>query len=195
MPRANPEARQRLVATAADMLRRRGLNATSIRDLAKAANTPLGSTYHYFPGGKKQVIIEALNYNGDKASSMIRSALKKGPLEGLDSFLNLWRDVVLSSNFKASCPVIAVVIEEATTEEVVAAQALAAEIFERWEKMLSESLRDHGVKKKKAEQLATMIVASAEGGLALCRAKKDIKPFEQVSAQLYELVNSAINKA
>ena len=54
------ESRQRLVAGAADMMRRRGLNATSVRELAKHAQAPLGSTYHYFPGGKYQLAAEAV---------------------------------------------------------------------------------------------------------------------------------------
>ena len=53
-------SRDRLVIGAADMIRRRGLNATSVRELAKHAGAPLGSTYHYFPGGKQQVVTEAV---------------------------------------------------------------------------------------------------------------------------------------
>ena len=49
------DARARLVAGTADMLGRRGLNAASVRELAKHAGAPLGSTYHYFPGGKYQL--------------------------------------------------------------------------------------------------------------------------------------------
>lgn len=37
-----------MLAGAADMLSRRGANATSIREVAKHAQAPLGSTYHYF---------------------------------------------------------------------------------------------------------------------------------------------------
>ena len=37
-------SRDRLVVGAADMIRRRGLNATSVRELAKHAGAPLGST-------------------------------------------------------------------------------------------------------------------------------------------------------
>ena len=59
------ESRRRLVAGAADMMRRRGLNATSVRELAKHAQAPLGSTYHYFPGGKYQLAAEAVQWADD----------------------------------------------------------------------------------------------------------------------------------
>ena len=64
MADADAGSRGRLVMGAADMIRRRGLNATSVRDLAKHARAPLGSTYHYFPGGKQQVATEAVQFAG-----------------------------------------------------------------------------------------------------------------------------------
>ena len=57
-----PDARQRVVETAAEMLARHGLNATSIREMARRAKAPLGSTYHHFPDGKQQVVVEAVEF-------------------------------------------------------------------------------------------------------------------------------------
>ena len=50
----------RLTAAAADLIRRRGLQATSVRELAKHAGAPLGSVYHYYPEGKQQFVSEAI---------------------------------------------------------------------------------------------------------------------------------------
>ncbi len=192
MARSNPEARLRLVATAADMLRRRGMNATSIRELAKAANAPLGSTYHYFPDGKKQVITEAIQFAGNKISSMLETTLKQGAKSGLQSFLHVWRDVIESTNFNAGCPVIAAAMEEATNDDIDAAREAAATVFNKWQKLISETLITEGIKRKQANALATMIIASTEGALAMCRATKDIKPFDQVTEQLHLLLDIAL---
>ena len=192
MARSNPEARLRLVATAADMLRRRGMNATSIRELAKAANAPLGSTYHYFPDGKKQVITEAIQFAGNKISSMLETTLKQGAKSGLQSFLHVWRDVIESTNFNAGCPVIAAAMEEATNDDIDAAREAAATVFNKWQKLITETLITEGIKRKQANALATMIIASTEGALAMCRATKDIKPFDQVTEQLHLLLDIAL---
>lgn len=89
MSNNKPETRQRLVSSAADMISRRGLDATSIRELAKYAKVPLGSTYHYFPGGKQQVAVEAIQYAGDNVAHLLQQALEAGPIAGLHSFLDL----------------------------------------------------------------------------------------------------------
>lgn len=192
MPRTNPEARERLVATAADMLRRRGLSATSIRELAKAAHAPLGSTYHYFPEGKKQVVTEAVQYAGNKVSSILEDAFAQGPAVGLDAFLALWRDVIVSCDFKAGCPIIAVAMVEPSSDEVEAARIEAAKVLDHWQKLIARSVQEHGVGEARADQLATMIIASAEGALAMCRAKKDVAPFDVVTDQLRHMMKMAL---
>ncbi|GLQ30737.1 TetR/AcrR family transcriptional regulator [Litoribrevibacter albus] len=192
MARTNPEARQRLVATAADMLRRRGMNATSIRELAKAAKAPLGSTYHYFPEGKKQVVLEAVEFAGNRVTELIIQAFKHGPIAGLDAFLAMWRKIIEQSEFNAGCPVLAVAMEEAINEEIEAAHLLASKVFDSWQSLLAESLSEHGVEKSEADQLATLFIASAEGAIAMCRAQKRIEPFDQVTAQLKKILESAI---
>lgn len=195
MARTNPEARFRLVATAADMLRRRGMNAMSIRELAKAAKAPLGSTYHYFPDGKKQVVSEALEYAGNKVTSLLIDALEKGPLGGVNAFLSMWRTVIIETNYRAGCPVIAVAMEEAVNDEIEEAHLQAAKIFTHWQTLLSQSLMDQAVEEEYARQLAALIIASAEGALAMCRAQKSTEAFDQVSVQLQSIVKIAIKNS
>lgn len=191
MTRSNPDARQRLVLATADMLRRRGLNATSVRDLAKHAQAPLGSTYHYFPGGKPQMVTEAVRLAGEKVGRGLAKALEEGPVKGVHTFFAFWREIVVSTDFRAGCPVLAVTLEEPANEEDAAALAAAAEAFAAWETLLADSLRRHGVGAKQARQLATLIVAAIEGAIAMCRAERSIRPFDHVGAQLEAMVESA----
>lgn len=118
MVKSSAPSRERIVAGAADMISRRGLNATSIRELAKHAKAPLGSTYHYFPEGKGQLATEAVQYAGEVVARILRKELDAGPLAGLQAFLALWRGIVVESGFRAGCPVLAVSVEEPPAGEV-----------------------------------------------------------------------------
>ncbi|WP_326787812.1 TetR/AcrR family transcriptional regulator [Streptomyces sp. NBC_00151] len=193
MTKPSPQARDRVVAGAADMISRRGLNATSVRELAKHAKAPLGSTYHYFPDGKEQLATEAVRYAGETVARMLREELQAGPVAGLQAFLALWRDIVVASDFRAGCPVLAVSIEEPQADEVPAILAAAAEAFDGWETLLAESLRRHGADPERATQLATLIVASVEGAIVMCRAKRSAQPLNHVAEQLQALVRQAID--
>ncbi|MEU0411922.1 TetR/AcrR family transcriptional regulator [Streptomyces griseorubiginosus] len=192
MTKPTPTPRERIVAGAADMISRRGLNATSIREMAKHARAPLGSTYHYFPEGKQQLATEAVRYTGEWVARVLRRELRAGPVEGLRAFLALWRKIVVDSDFRAGCPVLAVSIEEPATEEVPAPVRAAAEVFDTWEGLLADSLREHGVGPDQAAQLATLVVAAVEGTVAMCRAKRSTQPLDHTADQLQALILATI---
>ena len=48
--------RDRMISGALDLLARRGLQATSFAEVTQATQTPRGSIYHHFPGGKQQLV-------------------------------------------------------------------------------------------------------------------------------------------
>ncbi len=186
----NPQARHRLVVAASDMLRRRGLHATSIRDLAKHADAPLGSTYHYFPGGKPQLVKEALHHAGGTIHEILRRKLEAGPVEGLLAFIALWRETLTSSDFQAGCPVLAVAAEEASDDDGHRLLETAAAVFSGWEELLAETLMRHGTDTRKACDLAILVVAAVEGATILCRAKHDPGPLDAVGRQLEALLTA-----
>ncbi|MDX3457385.1 TetR/AcrR family transcriptional regulator [Streptomyces sp. ME02-8801-2C] len=192
MAETGKPSRERIVAGAADMISRRGLSATSIREMAKHAKAPLGSTYHYFPEGKQQLATEAVRHTGEWVARSLRRRLTAGPAAGLAAFLDLWRGIVVESDFHAGCPVLAVAIEEPPADEIPPALVAAAEVFEQWQTLLADSLREHGVEAEQAAQLATLVVAAVEGTVAMCRAKRSTQPLDHTAVQLQALVAAAI---
>lgn len=194
MVKSSAPSRERIVAGAADMISRRGLSATSIREVAKHAKGPLGSTYHYFPEGKQQLATEAVRFTGEWVARSLRKELEAGPAAGLRAFLGLWRKIVVESDFHAGCPVLAVAIEEPPADEIPPSLAAAADVFEQWEGLLAASLREHGADAGQATQLATLIVAAVEGTVAMCRAKRSTEPLDRTAEQLQALITAAIKR-
>jgi AcrR family transcriptional regulator len=192
MKKPDQDPRQRLVAAAADLLRQRGLHATSVRDLAKHANAPLGSTYHYFPEGKPQWVSEAVQYTASGVIRLLERELAGGPQQAMQAFFTIWRDALIASEFRAGCPVVAVVADEASTGIGSKPMAAAAKALTDWEAVLEKSLAERDVPRQQAQHLATLIIAAVEGAILICRAKRDIAPFDQVAAQLTQLVTATI---
>lgn len=144
MPPRQSDARQRVVMAAAEMLARHGLNATSIREMAKRADAPLGSTYHHFPGGKQQVVVEAVKFAGARVSAGLDHYLKAGVVAGLRGFLSMWRDLLVRSDFRIGCPVMATAVDEPIDDLAEDALAAAAAVFSDWERKLVASLEAQG---------------------------------------------------
>ena len=98
------DTRERMVAGAADLIRRRGLRATSLRDVVAHSQTPRGSLGHYFPDGKDQLAKEAVLFAGREVEVPLERELRRGgPLVGLQAFLALWREVLVASDYQAGC--------------------------------------------------------------------------------------------
>lgn len=187
------EPRGRMVAGAAEMIRRRGLNATSVRELAKASGAPLGSTYHYFPGGKYELAAEAVRLIGDLTGAGLAHALaEKGPHEGLKSFMAMWRTILIGGEFRSGCPVLAVTVEQLPEDQTAPLDA-AADAFRQWTSVLAGSLREYGVADASAQRHAALIVAALEGAVAMCRAQRSIEAFDHVSAELGQLVGDLLD--
>ncbi|MET8875027.1 helix-turn-helix domain-containing protein [Nocardia sp. NPDC004604] len=186
---AQSDARDRMVAGAADMLRRRGLNATSVRELAKHSGAPLGSTYHYFPGGKSELAAEAVRFADGLAARKLVEELPGGPVAGLRAFVEMWRKVVVDSDFRTGCPVLAVSVEDQPDDDDEPRRAAAA-AFDHWTALLAESLGTHGATASAAAQTATLIVAAIEGAVAMCRAQRSTHPLDRTADALENVVRA-----
>lgn len=185
------DARQRVVSAAAEMLARHGLNATSIRETAKRANAPFGSTYHHFPGGKREVVVEAVTLAGGRVTESLDHQLQAGIAAGLKGFLAAWRDMLVRSEFRIGCPVMAAAVEEPLEDMAEDVLLAAARVFDDWTSRLAVALEREGRDRASASGLAALIVASIEGAIVLCRAQRSIRAFDQICEQLNRLIRLA----
>lgn len=180
-----------MIETTALLARERGIEATSFADVIADSGAPRGSIYHHFPGGKAQLIEEATRWAGEViARSLERALAGEDPVAGLRRFAATWRSVLQDSDFLAGCTIVAAAVEG---DSHPTARWAAAEAFEGWERRLAESLRHAGVTAGRSRALATLVVASMEGAIVLCRAQRSTDPLERVVAELEMLLASAID--
>lgn len=181
------DTRTRMIYGAARMIGTRGVGAMSLRDLAKEAGVPIGSTYHHFPGGRQQLIEEAIRAIGAAVTRRLEVGRERGPVAALDAFGDEWRTLLEDSEFVTGCPVFAV-----ATADDEALRNVATEILESWQTNLAEVLVDAGLDPGRAPRLALFIVAAIEGSIALCQAAKSIAPLRDTMEELHHLVEGAL---
>ena len=69
-----------------------------------------------------------------------------------------------------------------------------SEAFAAWSTQPAEYLRQHGVAPARAECLATLTVAAADGAIAICRAQRSAEPLDHLVAELTTLFSAAIDQ-
>lgn len=181
--------RERMVVSAALLIRERGAHATAISDVLEHSGAPRGSAYHYFPGGRTQLLCEAVDYAGDHVANIITQA---GPSEQLlGTLIDKYRQQLLGSDFRAGCPIAAVSVEageQAERERMAPVVERAAAVFDRWSDLLAQRFIADGVSAERAGELAVLAVSAVEGALLLARVRHDLTPLDLVRRQLRDLL-------
>jgi AcrR family transcriptional regulator len=177
-----------MVASAALLIRERGAHPTAIADVLEHSGAPRGSAYHYFPGGRTQLLCEAIDYTADYVAAKMEKATS-GP-DMLDGMLRFYRKSLIETDFRAGCPVLAVAVEAGEPDSPAPVIDRAAEAFERWNGLITQRLLADGMPAERAKDLAVFVTAALEGGIVLARAARDIAPFDVVHRQLRGLLEA-----
>ena len=186
------DPRERTVRSAALLFRERGVGGTGMRDVVEHAGAPRGSLQHYFPGGKEQLLIEAMAWMAERAARPLREELAapvpRSPSEVVGGLLDRFRELLTLTGFRGGCPIVAGVADAAWDSEAVA--DAAREAFATWLAPLREALVRGGVAAARAERLALWVVSAAEGAVVVSRARRDLAALDAVREELELLLRS-----
>lgn len=182
--------RERMIRSALVLIGEQGVEATSFAQVIEHSGAPRGSIYHYFPGGKAQLIEEATRYAGERIAKLLTRAVGEGddPAAAVEALSRFWSTVLDDSDFTAGCPVLAATLEG---DRSPAARAAAGEVFARWERLWAEMLQRAGVPRERACSLASIAISAIEGAVILSRAERSRAPLERVVAELHRLFDDA----
>ena len=181
--------RERMVVSAALLIRERGAHATAISDVLEHSGAPRGSAYHYFPGGRTQLLCEAVDYAGDHVAAIITAA--QGNVELLDTLIDKYRRQLLETDFRAGCPVVAVSVEageESDRERMAPVIERASAVFDRWTDLIAQRFIADGIPPDRAGELAMLATTGLEGAIVLARVRRDLTPLDVVHRQLRGLL-------
>lgn len=186
-------AKDKLVDSAIDLMRRYGIAGTGIAQLLEHSGISRRSVYLNFPGGKSELVAEATRVAGGATSAFMRTVTAGADVATcVAAFPSMWREVLVSSDFSAGCPIVAAALGRA---ESPAAADAAGETFAEWEDIIATRLRAERVAPETAHSLATTIVAAVEGAVVMSLASRSTEPLERTGKQLAELVTQYTGKS
>ncbi|MFL6090924.1 MAG: TetR/AcrR family transcriptional regulator [Aeromicrobium sp.] len=188
MSRAGAETRARVVQSAKERMRRQGVAATSMLDAIADAGASRGSLYHYFPGGKAQLIEEATSVACDEYDAIFGLVETMDARDAVPAMVEYWRDQVESTDYSAGCPVAAAAL---SGEEMSAARERAGAGFATWTRMIEKMLLTSRVPASRAPSLASLILSTVEGAVIVSLAQRSMEPIERVAEELLKAIDAA----
>ena len=186
------DTRRRMVSATLRLLRRRGLHGTGLQEVLAESAAPRGSLYFHFPGGKEQLVREALVVEAGRGDRWIRRCLDGSPTvrEGFVRMLDEYAALLESSDFGESCPVAGVALDLGA--EPGPLHAACHDALAGWASTLAEALEAEGRPAAEAAALGTTAIAAFEGALLQCRVGRDVTPLRQVAAQAGALLAAPV---
>jgi TetR/AcrR family transcriptional regulator, lmrAB and yxaGH operons repressor len=180
--------REQILQTTCDLLDKQGYHGTGLNEIVRESGAPKGSLYYYFPEGKEQITAEAVLQSGQIVSERIRAGLSasRRASKAIYDFILLIAENVERSGFAAGSPLTAVAMETVTSSERI--NLACREAYGLLQAAFKEKLVESGFSKAQADELATFIVASVEGGIILSRVSHTAEPLRLVASQLKALL-------
>ena len=169
------DTRERILDATVKLLRRQGYAATGIKQIVEEGGAPLGSVYHYFPGGKEQLGVEALQRSGERIRRTIERAGDVADVPAaISAYFAVNAERLRDSGYERGCPVATVSLEIANVNENI--RAVCKQVFDDWQRTLADVLRGAGIPDPDASGLAMFVLSSYEGSLTISRTLRDIEP-------------------
>jgi AcrR family transcriptional regulator len=173
--------RARIVASGADLVLARGVGGTSLDDICSGTATSKSQLFHYFPGGKSELVGAIAAFQSERVLGAQQPFL--GELDSWAAWQG-WRDAVLAhygSQPHWGCPIGALATELIGNDPERAADV--ARHMDHWCGYLRAGLsrmRDAGLLRADADPdtLALSVFAALHGGLLLTQTMRSLKPLE-----------------
>ena len=182
------KTRRRLVSSTIHLLRRHGAHGTGLQDVLSHSRSPRGSLYFHFPGGKEELVREAIQEVGGAVDRWLLESLDQHATvaEGMDHFLVRYGEHMAASGFQEGCPVASVALD--VGEEASRLRSACDWAMTGWIAVLAERLRAEGREPEEAESLALTVLSAFEGVLIICRARRSLEPLGAVASQVEALL-------
>jgi TetR/AcrR family transcriptional regulator, lmrAB and yxaGH operons repressor len=172
-------ARARMVQSAATLIRERGIHGTGLREVVAHSGGPRGSLGRFFPGGKTQLVTEAIDVAlvdlfGDLDRTL--SEAETFP-EAISVIVAPWRRLLVDYDFALGCPLAATICDAADNDSL---RTHVRDAFAGWRAPVVDAHARFGASPAEAEAHATVLMAALEGALILARAQRSIEPLDTV---------------
>jgi AcrR family transcriptional regulator len=184
--------RDRIIDAAAELFRRHGYTGTGLKQISQQSGAPLGSLYHFFPGGKEQMTAETLRWSGHGYQVLVEAVFDDAPdvLTGVRDCFAGAAEVLRLTDYADACPIETVALEVASTNEAL--RQVTAEVFEAWITAATVRLAAAGVTEATARQLGIGLICALEGAFVLSRALKSTEPMEAAGRAVADAIRVAM---
>lgn len=184
------DTKSQIIDISIPLFQQKGYKGVGVTEIIKACNISKGSFYHHFPNGKEELLIACLKSIDETITTHMKDIFKQYPStqEATLAMID-----ILVSDFEEEGRIVvstftSIVSEIGSLSEPV--RVACSDLYLKMQSIYSTKLEAEGFSKDNANSVALMMIASIEGAILLCLAKKSSNPLKIVSLELPKLLHN-----
>ena len=187
-----PSTRDRIVQASTELFRRRGYSGTGLKAILTASRAPYGSLYHFFPGGKEELGVAALQAGGVTYRELVESFFPEGVdvVAATRELFTGGAELLRETDYADACPIATIALEVASTSEPM--RAAASEAFESWLAVLQVRFEEAGMTTIHARDVAVELFCLVEGAFLMCRTNRSTEALDVTGRAAVRAIEAAI---
>ncbi|MGW0658642.1 TetR/AcrR family transcriptional regulator [Streptodolium elevatio] len=182
--------RDRIVHATSRLMQRHGYEGTGLKDISREAQATLGSVYHFFPGGKVELAVEAIGHGDREFADLLRGVLDRedDPAAAMIACARELAVGMRDSGWLDGCPVTTAALESARRLPEV--REAAERAFVNWHGIVRDRLVRSGFAADVAGDLAHTVISTFEGAEMSAQIMRSTTPLVAAGTHLARLVDS-----
>ena len=190
------QTKQHIIQRAATVFNQRGYSGSSINDVMENTGLKKGGIYRHFES-KEQLALAAFDFAQGQVTQRLEEAIQveTDAVKQLLAFIAAFHATTLNPPIAGGCPILNTIVDSDDGDPALRERVLA--VVDRWE-VLVKDIVSRGIAQGSvraevdAQAVATLLIATLEGGILLSRAHHDKIYMQQVADHLVQYVQRDI---
>lgn len=183
------DSREKMVEAASKLFQLRGFHATGLNEILKESQSPKGSLYYYFPNGKEELALAAIELASNTIQSKIKASLSihSDPILAIQNVIKDMQ-IAIDQNGKLKDVSLSLLALETYLSSEMLREACKVS-FINLESVYTEKLIESGMCLPTAQKLGMVIQAMIEGAITISITKKDTTTLSAVAEQIGAIIS------
>jgi TetR/AcrR family transcriptional regulator, lmrAB and yxaGH operons repressor len=183
------DSRKKMIEAASRLFQIQGFHATGLNEILKESQAPKGSLYYYFPSGKEELALSAIELASNIIQSKIKSSLSiyADPILAIQNVIKDMEAAIEEYGKLQNVSLSLLALETYLSSETL--REACKESFVNLENIYAEKLMESGISSQAAQNLGMVIQAMIEGAITISITKKDTTTLSAVADQIKVLIS------
>lgn len=185
---AKTDSREKIVETASDLFQTQGYHATGLNEIIKESGSPKGSLYYYFPNGKEELGVAAVEFAGESIQQKIKSGLNRhnDPVLAISEVIREMVNALEQDGKLKNTSLSLIALETYLSSDLL--RTACSKSFSALEEIYAKKLMASGIPEKQAKELGAVIQSLMEGAILLSVTHNDTTPLTAAAKQIQILI-------